>query len=49
LFKKNYDEGGFHSGEEADIINKEHPEPARIEEGEVEELCQSEPETSRNT
>jgi hypothetical protein len=34
LFKKNYGEEGFYSGEEADLIDEEHSEPARTEEGE---------------
>jgi hypothetical protein len=45
LFKKKYGEEGFYSGEEVDITDEEHPEPTKIE-GEDEELCQSEPETS---
>jgi hypothetical protein len=45
LFKKNYGEEGFYSGEEVDLTNEEHLEPTRTEEGEVEELRQSEPET----
>jgi hypothetical protein len=46
LFKKNYKEEGFYSGEEVDITDEEHSEPTRIEEGEAEEIFQSEPETS---
>jgi hypothetical protein len=46
LFKKNYGEEGFYSGEEEDLTNEEHPEPTRTEEVKVEELHQSEPETS---
>jgi hypothetical protein len=46
LFKKNYREEGFYHGEEVDLTEEEHSEPTRIEEGEVEELHQSEPETS---
>jgi hypothetical protein len=46
LFKKNYGEEGFYSGEEVDLTDEEHPEPTRTEEGEAEELRQSEPETS---
>jgi hypothetical protein len=49
LFKQKYGEEGFYSGEEVDLIDEEHPEPTRIEEGEVEELCQSERETSGTT
>ena len=33
LFKKNYEEEGFYSGEEVDLIDEEHPEPTRKEEG----------------
>jgi hypothetical protein len=46
LFKKNYGDEGFYSGEEADLIDKEHSEPIRAEEEEAEELCQNEPKTS---
>jgi hypothetical protein len=46
LFKQNYGEEGFYSGEEVDLTDEEHSEPTRMEEGEVEELRQSEPETS---
>jgi hypothetical protein len=38
LFKKNYREEGFYNGEALDITDKEHSEPTRTEEGEVEEL-----------
>jgi hypothetical protein len=37
LFKKNYGEEGFYSGEEVDLADGEHSEPIRTEEGEVEE------------
>ena len=37
-FKKNYGEEGFYSGEALDLTDKEHSEPTRTEEGEVEEL-----------
>jgi hypothetical protein len=47
LFKQNYGEEGFYSGEEVDLTDKEHSEPTRTKEGEVEEIHQSEPETSR--
>jgi hypothetical protein len=47
LFKKNYGEEGFYSGEEVDLTDEEHSEPTRTEEGEAEELRQSEPESSR--
>jgi hypothetical protein len=46
LFRKNYKEEGFYSGEEVDLTDEEHSEPTRIEEGEAEELRQSDPETS---
>jgi hypothetical protein len=46
LFKKNYGEEGFYSGEEADLIDEERPEPSRPEEGATEELRQDEPENS---
>ena len=39
LFKKNYGDEGFYSGEEEDLRDEEHLEPAREEEGKVEELC----------
>jgi hypothetical protein len=38
LFKKNYGEEGFYSGEEAELTDEEHSEPARAEEGKAEEL-----------
>jgi hypothetical protein len=47
LFKKNYGEEGFYSEEEVDLADEEHSEPTRTEEGEAEELFQSEPEASR--
>jgi hypothetical protein len=43
MFKKNYREEGFYSEEEADLIDEEHLEPTREEEGEAEELHQNEP------
>jgi hypothetical protein len=46
LFKKNYGEEGFYSGEEVDLTEKEHPEPTITEKGEDEELRQNELETS---
>jgi hypothetical protein len=49
LFKKNYGEESFYSGEEVDLTDKEHSEPTRTEEGEAEELRQREPETSGTT
>jgi hypothetical protein len=39
LFKKNYGEEGFYSGEEVDLTDEEDPKPTKIEEGEAEELC----------
>jgi hypothetical protein len=36
LFKQIYGEEGFYSGEEVDLINEEHPEPTKTDEGEVE-------------
>jgi hypothetical protein len=49
LFKKNYGEEGFYSGEEVDLTDEEHSKPTRTEEGEAEELRQSDPETSGTT
>jgi hypothetical protein len=46
LFKKNYREEGFYSGEEADLTDGEHSEPTEIEEGKDENICREEPETS---
>jgi hypothetical protein len=46
MFKKNYGEEGFYSGEEADLTDEEHSEPTREKEESVEELRQDEPETS---
>jgi hypothetical protein len=45
LFKQNYRDEGFYSGEVAYLTNEEHSEPARSEEEEVEELHWDEPET----
>jgi hypothetical protein len=45
LLKKNYGEEGFYSGEEADLMGREHSEPTETEEGQVEELQKGEPET----
>jgi hypothetical protein len=36
LFKKNYGDEGFYSGEEAYLTNKEHSKPTRAEEEEAE-------------
>jgi hypothetical protein len=38
LFKKNYGDEGFYSGEEEDLTDEEHLEPTREEEGKAEEL-----------
>jgi hypothetical protein len=46
LFKKNYGEEGFYSGEEAELMDEENSECARTEEGKAEELRHEEPETS---
>jgi hypothetical protein len=46
LFKKNYGEEGFYSGEEVDLTDKEHSKPTRTEEGEAEKIHQSEKEPS---
>jgi hypothetical protein len=46
LFKKNYGDEGFYSGEEADLTDEEYSESTRTEEVEIEELRQGEPETS---
>jgi hypothetical protein len=35
LFKQNYEEEGFYSGEEADLTDKEHLEPAGIGKGKL--------------
>jgi hypothetical protein len=47
LFKKNYGEEGFYSGEEADLTNEEHSEPTGTEEGQAEELHRGGPEGSK--
>jgi hypothetical protein len=46
LFKKNYRDEGFYSGEEVDLTNEEHSEPTRTEEGKAKEPRREEPETS---
>jgi hypothetical protein len=46
LFKENYREEGFYSGEEVDLTDEEHSETARTEEGEAEEPFRDEHETS---
>jgi hypothetical protein len=38
LFKKNYGDEGFYSGEEADLTDEEHSEPAGTKEGKDKEL-----------
>jgi hypothetical protein len=43
LFKKNYEDKGFYSGEEEDLMDEEHSEPARVEEGKVEDPRREEP------
>jgi hypothetical protein len=43
LFKKNYRDEGFYSGEEADLTDEEHSKPARVEEEEAEEPHRDEP------
>jgi hypothetical protein len=40
LFKQNYGEEGFYSGEEVDLTDEEYSEPTETEEGEAEELRQ---------
>jgi hypothetical protein len=45
IFKKNYEEEGFYSGEEENLTDEEHSQPARIEKGKAEELHQEESET----
>jgi hypothetical protein len=37
LFKKNYGNEGFYSGEEVDLTDEEHSEPIRAKEGRAEE------------
>jgi hypothetical protein len=46
LFKQNYEDEGFYSGEEAYLMDEEHSEPTRVEEEEAEDLRQENPETS---
>jgi hypothetical protein len=46
LFKQNYEDEGFYSGEEVDLMDGEHSEPTKEEDGEVEEPHREEPETS---
>jgi hypothetical protein len=49
MFKKNYGEEGFYSGEEAELTDEEHLEPTGIEEGKDKELRQGEPKTYETT
>jgi hypothetical protein len=49
LFKKNYGEEGFYSGEEADLMDEEHSEPTGIEEGQAEEFRWGGPKGSETT
>jgi hypothetical protein len=49
LFKQNYEEEGFYSGEEEYLMDKEHLEPTEIEEGQAEELRRREPKTLETT
>jgi hypothetical protein len=46
LFKHNYEEEGFYSGEEEYLMDKEHSEPTGTEERKVEEPRQEETTTS---
>jgi hypothetical protein len=46
LFKKNYGDDCFCSGEEANLTDEEHSKPARVEEEKAEETRRDEPETS---
>jgi hypothetical protein len=49
LFKKNYRDKGFYSGEEVDLTDEENSESTRIEEVQTEEICRGEPEISGTT
>jgi hypothetical protein len=49
LFKKNYGEEGFYSGEEEYLTDEEHSEPTRTEEGKAKELHRGRPEGSKIT
>jgi hypothetical protein len=46
LFKKNYGDEGFYSGEEADLTDEEHSKPIRVKEGKDEEPRREELEAS---
>jgi hypothetical protein len=43
LFKYNYGDEGLYSGEEENLTDEEHSEPARVEEGKAKEPCREEP------
>jgi hypothetical protein len=45
MFKQNYGDEGFYNGEEANLTDEEHSEPAREEEGKIEEPRWEEPKT----
>jgi hypothetical protein len=45
LFKKNYRDEGFYSGEEAYLTDEEHSKPAREEEDKAKEILRDERET----
>jgi hypothetical protein len=49
LFNKNYGDNGFYNGEEANLTDEEHSEPAREEEGKFEEPRWDEIETLGTT
>ena len=49
LFKKNYGEEGFYSGEEADLMDEEHSKPTREEEVKAKEPHLDEPENLGTT
>jgi hypothetical protein len=46
LFKQNYGDEHFYSGEEVDLMDEEHSEPAREKEWKAKEPRWEEPETS---
>ena len=46
IFKKNYGDEGFYSGEEADLTDEEHSQSVRTKEVQTKELRRGEPETS---
>jgi hypothetical protein len=49
LFKQNYGEGSFYSGEEADLTDEDQSEPVREKEGKAKEPHREEPEASGTT